>query len=141
MSRHMHGIDWEQPTVMVDPETGEEVGPNMHGNGPVRRGLVRRFRDSAAAIFDDAPSCRGDCRQKGAAACPHPNECKFVHTLHRVVEITSHPSDAVLRSKTIDELAREDARVIGQLVAVIAVLIVALFAWTTLVAGLPVFAS
>jgi hypothetical protein len=57
---------------------------------------------------DHVPGCRGWCNQ-GRQPCKTPHACKHGRTLHRVIEVLSHPTDEVLRSGTLDEIA-EDRR-------------------------------
>jgi hypothetical protein len=104
-------------TVIVDPQTGLPV-----------------------LTHEAAASCRGDCKQ-GRTPCTSQMLCRVITHTHRAWVLATHPSDDDLRRLTPDEWAREDARWICGLIAVIAALIVALFAWVTLVAGLPVMPS
>jgi hypothetical protein len=79
----------EAETVIVDPETGYPV---LHESMDI----------------DHVPGCRGWCDQ-GRQPCKTPHACHTGRTLHRVIEVLSHPTDEVLRSGTLDEIA-EDRR-------------------------------
>ena len=95
------------------------------------------------------PGCHGTCNG-GRAKCSAPKACRtFVdehkpamHTkLHRIVSVVTHPTDEELRTITPEQWDREDAQRLRWLLAVIAMLIVALFAYVHVVAGLPVMPS
>jgi hypothetical protein len=108
-------------TIITDPETGYP--------------LLTESLD-----IDHVPGCRGWCNQ-GRQPCKTPHACKTGRTLHRIVEVLSHPDDDVLRSGTLDEIEadrrREDAGLRGLLIAC-AVAAVAIMAFANYVAALPV---
>jgi hypothetical protein len=72
-------------TVITDPETGLPVL-------------------TESLDIDHTPRCRGWCNQ-GRQPCKTPHTCKTGRTMHRVIEVLSHPTDEVLRSGTLDEIA------------------------------------
>jgi len=113
--------------------------------------MSRAPHPTLAHLIRDA-ECAGKCRQgrPSSTACLHPKTCRtFVdehatamHTqLHRIVSVVTHPTDEELRKITPEQWEREDAQRLRWLLAVIAMLIVALFAYVHLVAGLPVMPS
>ena len=105
-------------TFITDPETGLPVL-------------------TESLDIDHIAACRGWCNQ-GRQPCKTPHVCTTGRTLHRIVEVLSHPDDERLKSKTLDELADEDFAQLRALAVVIVCLIVTLFAWVHVVAGLPV---
>ena len=90
--------------------------------------------------IDHVPGCRGWCNQ-GRQPCKTPHTCRTGRTLHRVIDVLSHPDDDVLRSGTLDEIEadrrREDAGLRGLLIAC-AVGAVAIMLFASYVASMPV---
>ena len=111
----------EADTIITDPETGYP--------------LLTESLD-----IDHVPGCRGWCNQ-GRQPCKTPHACRTGRTLHRIVEVLSHPDDDVLRSGTLDEIEadrrREDAGLRGLLIAC-AVGAVAIMLFASYVASMPV---
>lgn len=77
-------------TIITDPETGLPV--------------LTKSLD-----VDHAPACRGWCNH-GRQPCKTPHLCRSGRTLHRIIEVLSHPDDEALRSGTLDEIAADERR-------------------------------
>ena len=106
----------EADTVITDPETGPPV--------------ITESLD-----IDHAPACRGWCNQ-GRQPCKTPHACRTGTRLHRVIEVMSHPTDEVLRSRTLDELDEDTG--LRWLLLACAVIATAIFLFAWHVASLPV---
>jgi hypothetical protein len=90
--------------------------------------------------IDHIAGCRGWCNQ-GRQPCKTPHVCRTGTRLHRVVEVLSHPTDEVLRSGTLDQIAadrRHEHAGMRWLLAACAVAAVAILGFARFVASLPV---